>query len=47
MKAESFKPAVVVGTSPNNFQAWLNHGRALDATASGRAAKALAERSEF
>ncbi len=44
MKAEGFEPAVVVETSPNNFQAWLNHGRALDAAASTRAAKALAER---
>jgi hypothetical protein len=26
MKAEGFEPAVVVETSPNNFQAWLNHG---------------------
>jgi hypothetical protein len=42
MKAEGFEPAVVVETSPNNFQAWLNHGRALDATASTRAAKARA-----
>jgi hypothetical protein len=44
MKAEGFEPAVVVETSPNNFQAWLNHGQALDAAASTRAAKALAER---
>jgi len=26
MKVEGFEPAVVVETSPNNFQAWLNHG---------------------
>jgi hypothetical protein len=44
MKAEGFVPAVVVETSPNNFQAWLNHGRVLDASASTRAAKLLAER---
>ena len=25
-KAEGFEPAVVVETSPHNFQAWLNHG---------------------
>jgi hypothetical protein len=27
MKIEGFEPAVIVETSPNNFQAWLNHGR--------------------
>jgi RepB DNA-primase from phage plasmid len=31
MKAEGFEPAVVVETSPQNFQAWLNHGQVLDA----------------
>jgi hypothetical protein len=44
MKAEGFKPAVVVETSPDNFQAWLNHGRVLDAVTSTCAAKRLAER---
>jgi len=44
VKAEGFESAVVVETSPNNFQAWLNHGRVLDAAASTRAAKALVER---
>jgi hypothetical protein len=44
MKAEGFAPAVVVETSPNNFQAWLNHGRVLDAATSTRAAKKLVER---
>jgi hypothetical protein len=44
MKAEGFEPAVVVETSPNNFQAWLNHGQVLDAAMSTRAAKALVER---
>jgi hypothetical protein len=44
MKAEGFEPAVVVETSPNNFQAWLNHGQALEATISTRAAKHLAQR---
>ncbi len=44
MKAEGFEPAVVVETSPNNFQAWLNHGQVLDAAASTRAAKQLVER---
>jgi hypothetical protein len=44
MKAEGFEPAVVVETSPNNFQAWLNHGRVLEAELSTRAAKHLAER---
>src|SRR5580693_6077548 len=31
MKAEGFEPSVVVETSPNNFQAWLNHGQILKA----------------
>ncbi len=43
MKAEGFEPAVVVETSPNNFQAWLNHGKVLEAEMSTRAAKHLAE----
>ena len=44
MKTEGFTPAVVVETSPNNFQAWLNHGQVLDAGTSTRAAKQLVER---
>ena len=44
MKAEEFEPAVVVETSLNNFQAWLNHGQVLDAALSTRAAKQLAKR---
>jgi hypothetical protein len=44
MKAEGFEPAVVVETSPNNFQVWLNHGQVLEATKSTRAAKLFAER---
>ena len=30
MRADGFESAVVVETSPNNFQAWLNHGQLLD-----------------
>jgi hypothetical protein len=44
MKTEGFEPAVVAETSPNNFQAWLNHGQILEARMSTRAAKQLAER---
>jgi len=44
MKAEGFGPSVIVETSRNNFQAWLNHGQILDAATSTRAAKQLAER---
>jgi hypothetical protein len=44
MKAEGFEPAVVVETSTDNFQAWLNHGQVLDAPMSTRAAKELVER---
>src|SRR5271154_5289592 len=43
MKADGFEPAVVVETSPNNFQAWVNHGQVLEAELSTRAAKELAE----
>src|SRR5215471_7833434 len=39
MKVEGFEPAVVVETSPDNFQAWLKHGQVLDAETSTRAAK--------
>ncbi len=44
MKADGFEPAIVVETSPNNFQVWLNHGQVLEAAMSTRAAKALVER---
>jgi len=44
LKADGFQPAVVVETSPNNFQAWLNHGQVLETALSTRAAKALVER---
>src|SRR5216684_8162215 len=44
MKAEGFEPAVVVETSPNNFQVWLHHGQVLETATSTRAAKALVER---
>jgi DNA primase RepB-like protein len=44
MKAEGFEPAVVVETSPNNFQAWLNHGHVLEAAMSTLAAKTLVEK---
>jgi hypothetical protein len=44
MKSEGFQPAIVVETSPGNFQAWLNHGRVLSRVESTAAARALAER---
>src|SRR5260370_27462298 len=44
MKAEGFEPAVVVETSPNNFQAPLNHGQVLEAPTRTREAKATVER---
>ena len=44
MKAEGFGPAVVVETSPGNFQAWLNHGQMLPKRISTLAARSLAER---
>jgi hypothetical protein len=44
MKAEGYEPAVVVETSPGNFQAWLKHGQGLDEAAGTYAAKELARR---
>jgi hypothetical protein len=44
MKSEGFQPAVVVETSPGNFQAWLNHGRILSRAESTSAARTLAEK---
>ncbi len=44
MEAWGFEPAVVVETSPHNFQAWLNHGRILNRELSTRVAKELASR---
>src|SRR5215472_5456845 len=44
MKAEGFTPAIVVETSPGNFQAWLNHGQVLPKHISTLAARSLAER---
>ena len=44
MKADGFAPAVVVETSPGNFQAWLNHGRILPRELSTAVARALADR---
>src|SRR5215469_12735144 len=44
MKAEGFHPAVVVETSRDNFQAWVNHGELLPKSVSTRAAKVLANR---
>jgi len=44
MTASGFEPTLVVETSPGNFQAWLNHGTALDKKTSTAAAKALADR---
>jgi hypothetical protein len=44
MKAEGFEPAVVVETSPHNFQVWLNHGQILEVVTSTTVAKQLAER---
>lgn len=43
MKQSGFEPALVVETSPRNFQAWLNHGRIIsDRFLSTRLAKELA-----
>lgn len=44
MRSQGFAPAVVVETSPGNFQAWLNHGQVLPKQVSTLAARSLAER---
>jgi hypothetical protein len=44
MKTDGFGPAVLVETSPGNFQAWLNHGQVLPKQLSTVAARTLAER---
>jgi RepB DNA-primase N-terminal domain len=44
MAAAGFPPALVVETSPRNFQVWLKHGRTLDRNMSSLAAKELAKR---
>lgn len=43
MKSSGFAPAVVVETSPGNFQAWLKHPRPLPREVSTLAARKLAE----
>lgn len=43
MKLTGFAPAVVVETSPGNFQAWLKHPRPLSREVSTLAARSLAE----
>ncbi len=44
MKSEGFAPAVVLETSPGNFQAWLCHGQILPKHLSTFAARLLASR---
>ena len=44
MKGTGFAPALVVETSPGNFQVWLQHGRVLPKDLSTAAAKTLARR---
>ena len=44
MKQQGFNPAVVVETSPGNFQAWLKHSDRLGKEVSTAVARALAEK---
>src|SRR5256714_1053191 len=44
LKEEGFEPAVIVETSPGNFQVWLNHGVALSKDLSSIAARLFARR---
>ena len=43
MKADGFHPALVVETSPGNFQAWLKHSRRLSKELGTAVARALAQ----
>jgi hypothetical protein len=43
MKASGFDPALVVETSPANYQAWLKHPRVLSKELSTATARALAQ----
>jgi hypothetical protein len=44
LKEEGFDPAIIVETSPGNFQVWLNHGEVLPKEFSTLAARLLARR---
>jgi hypothetical protein len=44
MKDEGFNPAVILETSPGNFQVWVNHGEVLPKELSTRAARTLSEK---
>src|SRR5262249_24801041 len=44
MKQSGFAPALIVETSPDNFQAWLNHGRVLPKETSTAVARALSDK---
>jgi len=44
MRGTGFTPALVVETSPGNFQVWVQHGRVLPKDLSTATAKALARR---
>jgi hypothetical protein len=44
MKQDGFTPSLVVETSPQNLQAWVNHGQVLPRNLSTLAARALAQR---
>jgi hypothetical protein len=44
MKESGFQPTLVVETSPDNFQVWVNHGRILDCELSSQVAEELASR---
>ena len=44
MSAEGYEPALVVETSPENFQAWLKHAQVLDERVGTAVAKELAAR---
>ena len=44
MRAEGFQPAVVVQTSPGNYQAWIKHAEKLDRELGTAVARELADR---
>jgi hypothetical protein len=44
MRHSGFSPALIVETSPDNFQAWLHHGRLVPENTFIAVARALAEK---
>ena len=44
MQAQGFEPSLLIETSPDNFQAWLDNGRLMDKPVATRVARLIAAR---